>query len=125
MGFLPTALLSITLLNLTILGILFPFLGISIVSTLFVVGSLLISLYTGVSIVTLVFEILSWVSETGVVWRGVSYSRKVEKKGKKVSWSTEREELDENGRKWTKVDDDAGEWTEDEDEDDCVDYCVD
>ncbi len=42
--------------------------------------------------------------------RGSRVTTRKDKMGKKVTWSSEREELDESGTKWTKVSEDEREW---------------
>ncbi|CZR53335.1 uncharacterized protein PAC_03213 [Phialocephala subalpina] len=123
-----TILLCILGFNLLVLCILIPYFGLVVLAILTVLFTIFLIIYLIQFFINLLIDLISWIYNT-IVWlrwkwktRGEVEGKKEERdwngkkvkvrklgKKKKVSWSHGMEELDQDGRRWTKVYEHEGE----------------
>ncbi|KAF8854174.1 hypothetical protein BDZ45DRAFT_747832 [Acephala macrosclerotiorum] len=118
---LSTMLLCILGFNLLILCILIPYFGLFIFAVFTVLFTILLIIKLSIFILGLLIDLVSWIYNT-IVWLNWKWKNRNDKEGKeeevgwnekkvkvrvakkkRVSWSHEMEELDQDGRRWTKV----------------------
>ncbi|KAE8441505.1 hypothetical protein EG329_004893 [Mollisiaceae sp. DMI_Dod_QoI] len=129
----------ISLFGLTffvLLLLIFPYLGFAFLWLILILIPFVIIFCLAVVAIRFLFELIEWII-LGIIWilkllwfwatgseetkgtavitkgnlrKGARVTTRKDKMGKKVTWSSKKEVLDQSGKKWTKVSDSGGGW---------------